>query len=196
MEAMLAVLDGKLPLIVTAERERPIREALEFAKRENVKMILAGCRRFDADGALIREIKARNIPVILGETLSLPLEEDDPYDAQFALPGELHKAGVLFAFGTFDSSAVRNLPYQAAAAVPFGLPKDEALRALTINAARIWGVDSRLGSVEKGKLADLILADGDPLETRTQVKQMWIRGRAVSLESRHTRLYRQYLDRP
>ena len=78
----------------------------------------------------------------------------------------------------------------------FGLPLEEALKAVTINAAKIWGVDDRIGSIEKGKWADLILTDGDPLEGRSQVKQMWIRGKPVSLESRHTKLYQKYLNRP
>lgn len=112
------------------------------------------------------------------------------------IPGELHRAGVLFAFGTFGVQFARNLPFQAANAVGFGLPPIEALKAVTINAAKIWGVDDRIGSVEKGKWADLILTDGDPLEGRSQVKQMWIQGRAVSLETRHTKLYEQYGKRP
>ena len=193
-EAMLPVLEGKQQVMVSAERKRPIAEALEFAKRENIKIVLAGCREFTPE--LLKEIKARNIAVILPETLALPLDEDDPYDAIYTLPAELHRAGILFAFATFDSSAVRNLPYQAAASVPFGLEREDALKAVTINAARIWGVDDRIGSVEKGKWADLVLADGDLLETRTQIKAMWIRGKPVDLETRHTKLSDRYMARP
>jgi imidazolonepropionase-like amidohydrolase len=105
-------------------------------------------------------------------------------------------AGVTFAFGTFSVQFARNLPFQAASAVGFGLPYEEALKAVTINAAKIWGVDDRIGSIEKGKWADLILTDGDPLEARSQVKQMWIQGRPVSLETRHTKLFEQYTKRP
>jgi imidazolonepropionase-like amidohydrolase len=193
LEALLPVIEGKLPVLVTAARERAIRESLVFAAKQGIRLILAEPREF---GATLEEVKSKKIPVILGKTLSLPLDEDDPYDSQYSLPAELQKAGILFAFGTFDSSAVRNLPYQAAAGVAFGLSKDDALKAVTINAAMIWGVDRTLGSVEPGKSADLILTDGDPLETRTQVKMMFIRGRAVSIESKHTRLYQQYLNRP
>ena len=193
-EAMLPVLEGKQPVMVTAVRERAISEALEFAKRENIKIVLAGCREFTPE--LLKEVKARNIAVILPETLALPLDEDDPYDAIYTLPAELHRAGILFAFATFDSSAVRNLPYQAAASVPFGLEREDALKAVTINAAKIWGVDDRIGSVERGKWADLVLADGDLLETRTQIKMMWIRGKAVDLETRHTKLGDRYMARP
>ena len=194
LEAMLPVLEGKQQVMVTAVRKRAIAEALEFAKRENIKIVLAGCREFTPE--LLKEIKARNIAVILPETLALPLDEDDPYDAIYTLPADLHRAGILFAFATFDSSAVRNLPYQAAASVPFGLEREDALKAVTINAAKIWGVEDRIGSVEKGKWADLVLADGDLLETKTQIKQMWIRGKAVDLESRHTKLSDRYMARP
>jgi imidazolonepropionase-like amidohydrolase len=192
LEAMLPVIDGKQPLMVFATRERAAREAMAFAAKEKVKIVLAGLRD---SGPVLKEIADRKIPVILGETLDLPLEEDSAYDEAYALPVELHKAGVLFAFGTFSVQFARNLPFQAAAGVAFGLPPEVALQAITINAAKIWGVDDRIGSIEKGKWADLILTDGDPLEGRSQVKQMWIQGKAVSLETRHTKLYEQYMKR-
>ena len=144
----------------------------------------------------MKEIAERKIPVILGETLDLPLDEDAPYDSPFTLPAELHRAGVTIAFGTFSVQFARNLPFQVANAVGFGLPYEEALKAVTINAAKIWGVDDRIGSIEKGKWADLILTDGDPLEGRSQVKRMWIQGRPVNLETRHSKLYEQYGKRP
>lgn len=192
-EAMLPVLDRKLPLMVVAVRERAIKDAIAFSDKEHVRIVLAQVRE---PGSTIPDLKAKNIPVILPETFALPLEEDDPYDSAFTLASDLFKGGVLFAFGTFDSSFVRNLPYQAANAAAFGLPQQEALKAVTINAARIWGVEDKIGSIEKGKWADFILTDGDPLETRTQIKQMFIRGREVNLENRHTRLYQRYMNRP
>jgi imidazolonepropionase-like amidohydrolase len=196
LDAMLPVIEGKQPVMITASRERAIKEALEFVDRERIRGILAGVRE---SGEVLAEIKKRNIPVILGATLALPLEEDSPYDAAFTLPAELHKQGILFAFGTFDasdSSDVRNLPYQAANASAFGLPQAEALKAVTYNAAKIWGVDDKIGSIERGKWADLIITDGDPLETRTQIREMLIRGKPVSLENKHTELYKKYINRP
>lgn len=193
LEAMLPVLEGKQALMVFAQRERAIRDALAFAERENVRIVLADVREA---GASVKQIAERKVPVILGPTLALPLEEDAAYDSPFTLPGKLHRAGVTFAFGTFSVQFARNLPFQAANAAGFGLPPEEALKAVTINAARIWGVEDRIGSIEKGKWADLILADGDPLEARTRVLGMWIQGRPVSLETRHTRLYEQYQKRP
>jgi imidazolonepropionase-like amidohydrolase len=195
-EAMLPVLDRRLPVAIRADRERAIREAIAFAERQKIRMIL-----YHGDDAIkvADELKAKHIPVALGPTQRLPHEEDDPYDEPFTMPAELFKAGVKFAFGSFGPTASdhpRNLPYQAATAVAFGLPYEEALKAVTVTAAEIWGVADELGSIEKGKSADLIVTDGDPLETKTQVKQMFIAGKPVDLESKHLRLYKKYLERP
>ena len=193
LEAMLPVLEGKTPLMIEAARERPIREAIQFAGKQHIKMVLA---EGTESWKLAPELKSQNIPVILGPTLALPLDEDDPYDRPFTTPGELYKAGVKIAFGSFNTEFVRNLPYQAAAAVAFGLPYEEALKAVTLNPAQIWGVADQIGSIEEGKWADLILTDGDPLEAKTQIKQLFIKGRSVDLDSKHYRLYQKYLNRP
>jgi imidazolonepropionase-like amidohydrolase len=192
-EAMLPVLEGKLPVVVRASRERAIRDALKFIEQEKVRGIIA-------DGSesykVAAELKARGVPVILGPTLRLPLEEDEPYDMPVTIPSLLHKAGVKFAFGSFGNQFARNLPYQAANAVAYGLPYEEALKAVTLTAAEIWGVAGELGSIEKGKLGDLIVTDGDPLETKTQVKYSFIGGRQVDLSNKHLRLYEKYRARP
>jgi imidazolonepropionase-like amidohydrolase len=192
-EAMLPVLEGKLPLMVSAVRERAIRDAVAFADKERIHIVLAEVRE---PGDLLKELKAKNIPVILGPTLSLPLEEDSAYDSQSTLPNELYKAGVKFAFATFSTELTRNLPYQAANAVAFGLPYTEALKAVTINAAEIWGVSDRIGSIDEGKWADLVITDGDPLEAKTQIKQLFIKGKPVDLDNKQKRLYEKYLARP
>ncbi len=192
-EAMIPVLEKKVPLLVLAPREPQMRAALAFAKAENVRMVLAGCREIGKLGA---DIKAANVPVILGPTLETPIEEDMPYDQAYALPAAFFRAGVKIAFGTFDVQFARNLPYEASMASAFGLPKDEALKSVTLNAAEIWGVADKLGSIEPGKLADLIVTDGDPLETRTQVLQVFIAGKSVDLDNRQKRLYEKYMKRP
>jgi imidazolonepropionase-like amidohydrolase len=192
-EAMLPVLEGKLPVAVTAGRERTIHDALDFAEKQKIRIVLMQPREL---GKLLPEIKAKNIPVILGPTLDLPLTEDDPYDSAFTLPSDLYKAGIKFAFGTFENEFVRDLPYSAAVAVNFGLPYDEALKAITINPAEIWGVASEVGSIEPGKSADLMITTGDPLETPTQVKHLFIKGKEVDLTNKQTRLYEKYLNRP
>jgi imidazolonepropionase-like amidohydrolase len=192
-EAMLPVLEGKEPLVVMASRERAIHDAVQFADQQKVKVIIADPREL---GKMGPELKARNISAILGPTLALPLHEDDPYDSAYALPGQFYKAGVKFAFGTFNNEFSRNLPYQAATAVAFGLPYEEALKAVTMNPAQIWGVADKMGSIEEGKSADLMITDGDPLEAKTQVKQLYIKGKTVDLSNKHTRLYEKYLNRP
>jgi len=193
MEAMLPVLEGQEPLLIQAARERAIRDAVQLADQQKVRVILADPKEL---GKMGPELKARNIPAILGPTLALPLRDDDPYDAAYTLPDQFFKAGVKFAFGSFDNEFSRNLPYQAATAVAFGLPHDEALKAVTLNAAQIWGVSDRMGSIEEGKWADLMITDGDPLEARTQVKQLFIKGKNVDLDNKQRRLYEKYLARP
>jgi imidazolonepropionase-like amidohydrolase len=195
LEAMIPVLDGKLPMLIRADKEKTIKEAIAFADKQKVHMIL---ERGEEAWKVAAELKAHNIPVILPPTLRLPDEEDDPYDKPFSIPGELYKAGVKIAFASFGPGAEdnpRNLPYEASAAVGFGLPQEEALKAVTLYAAQIWGVDGELGSIDKGKWADLIVTDGDPLETRTQIKQMFIKGAPVDLDNKHHRLYEEYLAR-
>jgi imidazolonepropionase-like amidohydrolase len=193
LEAMIPVLEGKLPVAIVAVRERAIREALQFAEKEKIRMILAEPREA---GKLASELKAKNVPVILGPTQTAPLNEDDPYDAAYTLPGELYKAGVKFALGTFGNQFARNLPYNAAQAVAYGLPPLEGLKAITLNAAEIWGIGDQYGSLDQGKWADLMITDGDPLEVRTQVKQVFIQGREISLDNKHLRLYQQHKSRP
>src|SRR5438270_12128877 len=144
----MPVLYGTEPLVVMANRERAIHYAVQFADQQKVHVVIADPQEL---GKMGPELKARNIPAILGPTLALPLHEDDPYDAAFTLPSEFYKAGVKFAFGTFNNQFVRNLPYQVANAVAFGLPYDEALKAITLNPAQIWGVADRIGSIEEGK---------------------------------------------
>jgi imidazolonepropionase-like amidohydrolase len=192
-EAMMPVLEGSMPVFVTAVREREIREAIAFAGKQRIKMILA-----DAGECykVLDLIKARKIPVVLQPTLSLPLDDDDPYDRAYTLPAELYKAGIQFAIATFSANSVRNLPYQAAAAVAFGLPQEEAYKAVSLNAAEIFGVGKRFGSIEEGKIADLIVTTGDPLEARTEVKQVFINGKPQDLETRQKQLYKKYLSRP
>ena len=192
LEAMIPVLEGRVPLLVVAMREREIKEAIDWATQEKVRIILAGVRK---PGKSLSLIASKQIPVIVSPTLAAPLEEDDPYDEPYVLPAELNKAGVKFAFGSFGNEFSRNLPYQAAMAVDFGLPYDEGLKSITLTAAEIWGVGDKYGSLEKGKVADLVVTDGDILEARTHVNMMFIAGQTVDLESRHTRLYKKYLER-
>ena len=191
-EAMLPVLDGKTPVFVTAVREREIREAIQFAKKEKIRIILADAYE---SYKVLPLLKSSNTPVVLGPTHTLPLDRDDPYDRSFTTPADLYKAGVQFCIATFSSRLSRNLPYEAAAAVPFGLPHDEAYKAVSLNAAQIFGIANRLGSIEEGKTADLIVTDGDPLEVKTRVNLMFIDGKPIDLDTRQKQLYEKYSGR-
>jgi imidazolonepropionase-like amidohydrolase len=193
LEALIPVVRGTLPVIINANTERDIKSAIAFADEMKLKAIIAG--GIEAY-RVADQLKARNIPVIVGPVLRMPNREDDPYDAAFANAGLLAKAGVKIAFQTTDSAHSRDLPYHAGMAAAFGLPKDEALKAVTIYPAEIFGVADRIGSIEVGKVANLIVTDGDPLEIVTQVKQVFINGRQVPLTSRHTELYEKYKARP
>lgn len=193
MEAMIPVLDRKVPVAVAAQRERSIRDAIAFADKQHVRMVLLQPRELLKVAA---DLKAKNIPVILGRTEALPENEDAPYDQAESLPGQVFKSGVKFAFATFNNEFVRNLPYNAARAVAYGLPYDEALKAITINAAEIWGASDKIGSIDKGKWADLMVTNGDPLEEPTQIRHLYIKGQEIDLTNKQTRLYEKYMGRP
>lgn len=193
LEALVPVVEGRIPLVVHANFARDIKAALEFTAEHKLKMILAG----GADVAkVIPELKARNIPVILGPIHALPPREDDPYDLLFTNAKALHDAGVPFAIQTADAHNSRNLPYHAAACAAFGLPKEIALRSVTLSPAEIFGVAESLGSLDVGKVANVIVTDGDPLEVRTQVKHLFIGGEEIPLDSLHTLLYEKFKNRP
>jgi imidazolonepropionase-like amidohydrolase len=193
LEALAPVIRGQLPVLVFADRARDIRNAVEFCDKQKLKMILAG----GAEAYKVKDLlRSKGIPVILRPTLSLPIEEDNPYDCLLSQPAELAAAGVKFAFGSFDNSFARRLGQQAANAVAYGLPYDEALKAVTIYPAEIFGVADQVGTLETGKVANIIVTNGDPLELTTDVKFLFIKGQRTSLDNRHQRLYEKYLNRP
>jgi imidazolonepropionase-like amidohydrolase len=193
LEALLPVVEGKRPVIVIANRARSIRDAVAFCEKHKARIILAGASEAWKEKQLLSDKK---IPVILGPTQVVPEDEDDAYDQPYSTPGQLHAAGIKIAFGTFDSADSRLLPYEAATAVPFGLPREEALNAVTRNAAEILGVGDRFGTVEEGKVANLIVTDGDPLEITTQVRYLFIHGEPTPTDNKHLELYEKYIARP
>lgn len=193
LEALVPVVEGRVPVVLHADLARDIRAALAFADEFKLKVILAGAQDV---GRVVADVKSRNIPVILGPILALPQREDDPYDLLFSNAKTLYDNGIRFAIQTSDAHNTRNLPYHAAACAAFGLPKDVALKAVTIFPAEIWGVADKLGSLEVGKSANVIVTDGDPLELRTNVKRVYIAGEEISMESRHTLLWEKFRARP
>lgn len=193
LEALGPAVRRELPLLVRAASERDIRNAIAWAERQNVRIVLLGG---DEAWKLKDELAQKQIPVILGPVQSLPNAEDRPYDERYAQPAALHQAGVTFAISTFSASNSRTLPYEAGTAVAYGLPHDEALKAITRYPAEILGVGDRLGTIEAGKIANLMVTDGDPLMIQTQVTHLVIAGREVSLDNKHLELYRKYRSRP
>lgn len=200
LEALAAVVEGRQPVIFQADEKRDIESAIAFAEKQGVSMILAGGR----EAWRVKEMLAeRGIAVILGFTQSLPREEDDPYDRPFGSAAELAAAGVEIAFasgagggfGPGGPHSSRTLPWEAAMAVAYGLPREEAIKALTLYPAEILGVADRFGSIEPGKVANLIVTDGDPLEIPTRVRHLVIGGREVSTDNKHNRLYELYRGR-
>ncbi len=198
LEGMIPLLKGEVPLFVAANKANDIKAAVEFAAQYKLKIVINGGDEALKVAALLKE---KNVPVVLGAVLDLPGSEDAPYDEAYARAGELHKAGVKFAFSTANNSpsgpgAIRLLPYHAGTAAAFGLPKEEALKGVTIYPAQIFGADKLIGSIEVGKAATLIVTDGDPLELRTKIKHMFINGKQTELTNKHTRLNDKFKDRP
>jgi imidazolonepropionase-like amidohydrolase len=194
-EAMGRALRGEIPVMFHAGALAQIRSVLRFVDEQKLtRVVLVG----GADAWRVAdELKARDIAVITGPPLALPSRGYEPYDTGMSLAAKLHAAGVRFCVSDGGGSTnARNVGHHAAMAAAFGLPRDEALKSITLYPAQILGVGDRLGSIEPGKIADLIVTDGDPLEITTRVEQVFIGGRPIPMESRHTRLFGKYDSRP
>jgi imidazolonepropionase-like amidohydrolase len=193
LAALVPYARGERPVIFRAEREREIRAVVSFAEETRLKPIIIG----GSDAWKVAPfLKEHDVPVILDSVLNLPLREDDAYDALYENASKLQAAGVRFCISTGDSGAhVRDLPFHAGMAAAYGLPKAEALKAVTLYPAQILGVASQMGSIEQGKLANLVITDGDLLEPRTNIRYLFIGGRQIPLVSRHTILNDQFKDR-
>ncbi|HET7293448.1 MAG TPA: amidohydrolase family protein [Vicinamibacteria bacterium] len=192
LEALAPAARGEMPVLLRADAEEEIRAAVEFAAARGLKLVVAGGLEAWRCADLLKE---KEVAVLL-KVLRLPRRRSDPYDAPFANAALLHRAGVPFAIVTDDESFARNLPYEAAMARAFGLPAEAALRAITLSPAEILGVSARLGSIEAGKDADLVVATGDIMDARTRVEAVYIQGAPQPLDTRHTQLYQQFRERP
>jgi len=195
-EAMLPVMRGERPVFVQASDLAQIRQALALAEKHALKLVIVGGADAWRVAGLLRE---RNVPVVIASVHTRPLRIDDGVDEAFRLAAKLHAAGVRFAIargGSAGSAANdRNLPYEAASAAAHGLPREEALKAITLYPAQILGVEKQLGALAPGLLANFIVTDGDPLETPTQVQRIFIQGREVDVSNRQTRLAEKYRQR-
>lgn len=192
-EAMIPVLDGEVPVLVNANEVRQIQDAITWAEEEGVRIVILGGR--DA-GYVADHLARKDVPVILTTVLSSPLRDWEPYDAVYSLPARLHRAGVKFAIAGGSTAAYAyRLPYEAGAAVAYGLPMDEALRAVTLYPARILGLDDRIGSIEPGKQATLIVTRGHPLEYEGAVERAFVQGRAIDMADAQRRFFEKYRQR-
>lgn len=194
LASLAPVLDGKVPLFIRANHVKQIIQAVNWTKRHGFKMVLSG----GADAWMVTDIlKANNVAVIVRPIHSQPSRRWEAYDAAFTLPNKLREAGVMYCISTpsGDYDTVRDLPFTAGTAVGHGLPQDEGIKAITLYPAQILGIDNRVGSLEVGKDATLIVTTGNPLDIRTQVESMFIQGKAIDLGNRHKTLYHKYRER-
>lgn len=192
MEQLSKVIAGELPLLIEVDAASDIQNAIKWVKDKNIKVIFTGV----AEGWRVAdEIAKAGIPVVTGPVQALPTRQSDRYDAAYTNAGKLAKAGVKVALRTDEEENVRNLPFHAAFAAAYGLGKEEALKAVTINPAEIFGISDQYGSVEAGKRANLIVSTGDPFETRSQIIHVFIDGYRIPMSNRHIRLYQEFLER-
>jgi len=191
-EFILPVLGGELPVMISVHSERDIKAAIQFVKDEHLNAVFFGVEQ---GWKAADDLKKSNIPVIIGSLYNMPPVWDDGYDSLFRNPGVLNKAGVKIAFSSSSASLAKDLPYHAAKAAAFGLDKKEALKAVTIYPAEIFGVDKIMGSLEKGKTANIVLSDGDILETRTNIKKVYIDGKETDMSNRYLELLEKFKKR-
>jgi len=188
LEALVPYLEGKKPIVLAAEEPSDLETAVGLAREFHLKFIV---NHVSHTQPVLDYVASLKVPVIVG-----PIYEDpkpyERYDAVYSLPAQLQKRGVKIIFASFDSHNSRNLPYQAGFATAFGLPYDEALKAITLNPAEAWGMSDSLGSLDVGKTANVVVATGDPLDVRTNVKQVFVAGQEVPMTSKQTRLRDMY----
>lgn len=193
LEAMRGVVEGRVPMVVSADGAETIASAVAFAVSEKLRLVIVGGYEAERVAPLLRE---HGVAVVINGVHRNPNRRIEPYDAPFTLAARLRDAGVPFAItGNRAAAFSRNLPYHAATAAAFGLTRAEALRAITLSPAEIFGVADVVGSLDVGKEATLFIADGDILDTESLVTHAWTQGRSVDLTSRHTRLWQKYQEK-
>lgn len=191
LEALLPYLHGQKPVVLAARDGYEVEVAMQLAREFHLKVIL---NHITHAQDVLDEIASYHVPVIVGPIYDAPLA-NERYDAVYSLPAELARRGVLIALSSSGAGMgqSRNLPYAAGYAVAYGLPYDEALKAITLNPAKMFGLDNELGSLDVGKTGNVVIANGDPLDVRTAVKQVFISGTPIPMVSRQTQLRDEYM---
>jgi imidazolonepropionase-like amidohydrolase len=187
-EALIPYLKGEKPVVLGAYDGHDVETAMAFAQEFHLKVVLSHVTRAQD---VLDKIASYHVPVIVGPIYDLP-EANERYDAVYSVPGELQKRGVKVILASYNVSNSRNLPYSAGFAVAYGMPYDEAMKAITLNPAEVFGLGDKLGSLDSGKIANVVIANGDPLDVRTIVKQVYINGVAIPMATRQTRLRDEY----
>jgi len=192
MDVLMSIVRGEGHLMIEVNKDKDIKAAIKWVEKNKVNAIFTGV----SEGyRVVEELKASGISVITGPVLSIPGRSSAAYDIAYKNAGIMQKAGIKVAIRSNDTENVRNLPFNAGFAAAYGMGIEEALKAVTIIPAEIFGVSDMLGSLEEGKIANLFVTDGDPFETKTQVEYLFIDGFNVAVESRHTLLYDEFLKR-
>ena len=192
LEFLLPVAKGEMPVMISVHGERDILEAVKFVEEEKLKAIFFGV---EEGWKVAEEIKKAGIPVVFNSMTAMPSKWEDGYDSLYRNPAVLHKAGVKFAFSSRNAPLAKDLPYNAAKAAAFGLDKKEALKGVTIYPAEIFGVSDMMGSLEKGKVANIVISDGDILELKTNIKRVFIDGKEMDLSNKYTELLEKFKKR-
>lgn len=189
--ALQGLFTKKQKLFIHCDVVREILAAIDFKKEFGFDVVLVGASESYQVADLLKQ---HSIPVILNQMHSLPTLEDDGVDQPYKIPYQLQKAGVLFAINDEDGQhRGKNLPFNAGTAVAYGLTKEEALSSITLNAAKILGIDAKTGSIEVGKDANIVVSDGDILDMRSnKISSLLIQGRMVDLTDKHKQLYERY----
>ncbi len=191
-EALLPVFNGEQALLIEVNKDKDIKNAIDWVKEKNLKAIFTGV----SEGwRIAKKIAEAGIPVITGPVLSIPGRSYVRYDMNYRNAGIMQQAGVTVALRTNDAENVRNLPFNAGFAATYGMGREEALKAITINPAKIFGLEDQYGSIEVGKTANLFVSTGDPFEMKTDIKFLFINGWNIPIENRHTLLYNEFLHR-
>lgn len=192
-EAMIPVIDREVPVIVDASGAREIQDAVTWAEQENVRLILRG----GTDAWYVADfLAAKKIPVLLTSVIDGPDRAWEPIDAAYGQPRRLHEAGVPFAITGGSSAAYANrLPYEAGAAIAYGLPEDEAIKAVTLYPAQFLGIDDRVGSLQTGRDATLLITTGNPLEYSTTIEQAYVQGKPIDMMDAHRRFFEKYMEK-